>query len=64
MKWLEIKKDPKLLAFAAFLVAVCASLVVHGDITWKEAAAFIGAALGLPGLLGHTKDESVDVEVK
>lgn len=54
---IQIKKDPYLLAFAAFLVLVTGGLVWHGDVSWKEAAAFIAGALALPGLFGVVKPE-------
>lgn len=46
------KKSPALLGFAAVLVIAVAALVVHGDVTWKEAGAFLAGALALPGLFG------------
>lgn len=54
---LKIKTDPKLLAFAALLVLVTAALIAHGDVSFKEGAAFIAGALALPGLFGKTQDE-------
>lgn len=54
---IQIKRDPVLLGFAAVLVIAAAFLVHHGDVSWKEAAAFVGGALALPGLFGATKQE-------
>jgi hypothetical protein len=52
----QFKSDPKLLAFAAFLVACAVALVMHGDIKWEVAAAFITGSLAIPGLLGKKAD--------
>lgn len=50
----QFKRDPVLVAFAVVLVLACTGLVMHGDITWKEASAFLAGALALPGLFGKS----------
>lgn len=57
-----IKKDKALFAFAAVLVVAVAALVVHGDVTWKEAGAFMLAAFALPGFFGSKPTSDPDDE--
>jgi len=52
---IEFKKDPYLLAFAVVAILCATFLVWHGDVTWKEAIAVIGAGLFAPGLFGKSK---------
>ena len=58
MPALEFKKDPYLLAFAAFLVGCAVALVMHHDVTVKEAAGFLTGALAFPGLFGRKDPQS------
>ena len=53
---LKLKTHPALLGFAALLCLVVTALVLHGDATWKEGAAFLAGALALPGLFGIGND--------
>lgn len=58
MSNLTFKRDPVLLGFAGLVVLVVAALVAHGDVSWKEAGAFLAASFALPGLFGTVpKDE-------
>lgn len=52
MSQITVKRDPYLFAFAGLLVVVVGGLVGAHVITWREAAAFLGGALALPGLFG------------
>ncbi len=54
---LQFKNDKALIAFAVVLVGATAALIWHGDVTWKEGAAFIMGALALPGLFGKKGDD-------
>lgn len=54
---LQIKKDPYLLAFAAILIIAAEVLVGFDKVSFKEAAAFIGGALALPGLFGAASSD-------
>jgi hypothetical protein len=53
---IQIKRDPFLFAFAGFLVLVVGGLIWHGDVTFKEGAAFIVGALAMPALFGKKDD--------
>lgn len=50
---IQVKNDPPLLIFSAVLLIATFALIAHGDVTWKEGAAFILGALALPGLFGR-----------
>ncbi len=56
MSSIQLKRDPALLAFAAFLLLGAGLLVWQKVVTWQEAVTFLGGALALPGLFGATKD--------
>lgn len=53
---IELKRDPYLWGFSAFLVCFAGALVWHGDATFKEGAAFITGALAMPALFGRKTD--------
>lgn len=57
---IEVKRDPFLFGFAAFLVLLVVALVWHKDVTFKEGAAFIMGALAMPALLGRAKGDDDD----
>jgi len=52
---IEFKRDPYLLGFAVVAILCATALVWHGDVTWKEAVAVIGAALFAPAVIGKAK---------
>jgi len=53
LKRLQVKSDPRLIAFAMAVTALAIALVLHGDLTTKEAVALLGAALISPAILGE-----------
>lgn len=57
---IEIKRDPKLLAFYAVLIVVVGVLVWHQDVTWQQGGAFLAAALGIPNVIGTKKLDASD----
>lgn len=61
LKRLQVKSDPRVLAFAMAVTALAIALVLHKDLTPKEAVALLGAALISPSLLKEkTKPQSSD----
>lgn len=57
MPSITFKRDPLLIAVAAVLVIAVTVLVGLDKVTWKEAAAFLGGSLALPGLFGAASKE-------
>lgn len=55
---IEFKKDPWHLAFCAVLCLAVFGLVIHKDVTWAQAVAFLGAAIFVPGLFGKKQDDT------